>query len=1075
MINLDNLRVFYKPEKLFLRSPFFSVFIVFFLCFSSFQLIGNEKNRVSSAFFQTIKGKVEDEEGNPLAGASITLKGTQVGTQTDGKGEFSFPSIEPGSVLVISYTGYLNKEIEIKEESDIEIVLEADPESIDEVVVVAFGKQKRTDMVGAVTQVKPENLRIPSSNLTTALAGQASGIIAYQRSGEPGEDNADFFIRGVTSFGTGKVDPLVLIDGVELGVTELARLRPDDIESFSIMKDATSTALYGARGANGVIYVTTKQGKEGPASISFRSEVSHSAPTRNVEFADPVTYMNLYNEAITSRNPLEPAHFSREYIDATAEGKYPILFPQVDWREELFKDNTINHRHNLNIRGGGKVARYYVAGSYAQDNGVLKVDPVNNFNNNIDLKSYTLRANVDVDVTKSTQLIVRLNGIFDDYNGPIEGGTSLYNKVVRSSPVEFLPKYPIDEDHRHVQHIMFGRPGEEGRSFINPYADMVRGYKDYNRSVMMAQMELRQDLSFITPGLNFRTMFNTNRTSRFEIRRAYNPFYYGITSMDRRTGEYTLDVFNEGSGTEYLDYSVPGGSSQRVQNSVFYLESAVDYNRTFNDKHTLSGLLVNIIRSGINAHATNLQVSLPSRNIGISGRTTYSYDSRYYAEFNFGYNGSERFHESHRFGFFPSFGLAWSISNEKFWEPLKDKINNFRLRGTYGLVGNDQIGSATDRFFYISEVDMDASGKNYTWGKESKRSLNGITVDRYANPDITWETSYKKNLAIELGLFNKVEIQADIFSEVRKNILMTRADIPTTMGLTAPIRANVGEAAGRGLDMSIDYSHSFSNQMWVQARGNFTYATNEYRVYEEPTYEKEWWKSRVGQPLNQPRGYIAERLFVDDEEIQNSPLQDFGSEPNIAGDIKYKDLNGDGVINSLDQVPIGFPTTPEIIYGAGFSFGWKSLDVSAFFQGSAHSSFWMGGTVDNTTGPTNVQPFVGGKQILKAFADDHFSMENPDVYALWPRLSTENHSNNMQHSTWWLHNGEFLRLKQAEIGYSLPENLLSRFHAKTMRFYLSGTNLFNISHFKLWDSEMGGNGLGYPLQRVFNFGVNVTF
>ncbi len=1016
---------------------------------------------------QNVKGIVKDKDGKPLEGATVTIKGTSVGTQTDRYGEFTFPNLEKGSVLVVTYTGYLAQEIKLADQTKIEIILQEDPAALEEVVVVAFGQQKRTDMVGSVTQVKPENLRIPSSNLTTALAGQAAGIIAYQRSGEPGMDNADFFIRGVTSFGTGKVDPLILIDGVEVGVTEMARLRPDDIESFTIMKDATSTALYGARGANGVIYVTTKQGKEGPASISFRSEASYSAPTRNVELADPITYMNLYNDALQSRSPLERPYFTREYIDATEEGNYPILFPQVDWREELFKTHTINHRHNLNIRGGGKVARYYVAGSYAQDNGLLKVDPVNNFNNNIDLKSYTLRANVNVDVTKSTELIVRLNGIFDDYNGPIEGGKSLFEKVVRSSPVEFLPTYPKDADHEYVQHIMFGRPGDAERSFINPYADMVSGYRDYTRSVMMAQMELKQDLGFITPGLRFRSMFNTNRTSRFEIRRSYNPFYYGITSSDRRTGDYTLEVFNESSGTEYLDYNVPGGDGVRVQNSIFYMESAIDYSRVFNDKHSVSGLLVNIIRSSIDAHATNLQVSLPSRNVGVSGRGTYSYDSRYYAEFNFGYNGSERFHESHRFGFFPSFGLAWSVSNEKFWEPWKEKIHNFRVRGTYGLVGNDQIGSATDRFFYISEVDMSSGGRSYTFGQQSRRTLSGINVRRYANPGITWETAYKKNLAVELGLFNKVEIQADFFSEIRKNILMNRADIPTTMGLTADVSANVGEVSGQGMDMSVDFSHSFNNQMWLQARGNFTYATNKYRVYEEPTYDKEWWKSRIGQPLNQPRGYLAERLFIDDDEVQNSPFQDFTGQPNIAGDIKYKDINNDGIINSLDEVPIGFPTVPQIIYGVGFSFGWKALDLSAFFQGSAYSSFFVD--------PVAVQPFVDGKQILQAFADDHFSLNNPDVYALWPRLSINNHNNNVVRSTWWLHNGDFLRLKQAEIGFSLPENMRRRLHAKTARFYVSGTNLFNLSHFKLWDSEMGGDGLGYPLQRVFNLGINVTF
>lgn len=1017
-----------------------------------------------------VRGSVVDSTDTPLAGATVMLKGTSVGTQTDGEGRFNFPNLDDNAVLVVTYTGYLDQEIQVSGRSELTIVLKQDPAGLEEVVVVAFGTQKRTDMVGAVTTVKPDDLRVPSSNLTTALAGQAAGIIAYQRSGEPGQDNADFFIRGVTSFGTGKVDPLILIDGVELTVTELARLRPDDIESFSIMKDATSTALYGARGANGVIFVTTKQGKEGKAQISLRAESSLSMPTTNVELADPVTFMKLYNDALISRNPFEAPEYTQEKIDATAEGVHPIIFPATDWRKALFKDQTLNHRYNLNVSGGGKVARYYVAGSYAQDNGVLRVNGINNFNNNIDLKSYTLRANVNIDLTKSTELIVRLNGNFDDYTGPIQGGSALYNRVIRTNPVDFVPFYPKDDAHQHVKHIMFG--GLVERSFLNPYADMVSGYKDYTRSLMMAQMEIKQDLSFLTEGLRFRSMFNTNRISRFDIERSYNPFYYDFESFDRRTGEYSIYSFNETSGTEFLDFGL--NQDLRQQSSVFYMESALDYNRIFADKHSLSGLLVYIMRSNINARANSLELSLPSRNLGLSGRATYSYDSRYFLEFNFGYNGSERFHEDFRWGFFPSVGVAWSISNEKFWEPVKDKVNRFRVRATYGLVGNDAIGSASDRFFYLSKVNMNSSARGFAFGRESQRDIAGINVDRYANPLVTWEESHKTNLAVELGLFNKVNVQADFFAEVRKNILMDRADIPSTMGLTADVRANVGEAAGRGIDISVDYSHSFSSSMWMQARGNFTYATNEYRIYEEPSYVNEWWKSRVGYGINQPRGYIAERLFVDDEEVANSPTQDFGV-PNIAGDIKYKDVNGDGVITNLDQVPIGFPTVPEIIHGFGFSFGWKQLDISAFFQGSAYSSFWMGGTVDDVTGPVNVQPFVGGKQIMKAFADSHYSLENPDVYARWPRLSTEDQTNNMQLSTWWLHNGEFLRLKQTEIGYSLPRTLAERLYMTSLRLYVSGTNLWTLSGFKMWDVEMGGNGLGYPVQKVFNLGLNLTF
>src|SRR5690606_5229021 len=366
----------------------------------------------------------------------------------------------------------------------------------------------------------------------------------------------------------------------------------------------------------------------------------------------------------------------------------------------------------------------------------------------------------------------------------------------------------------------------------------------------------------------------------------------------------------------------------RQQSTVFYMESALNYNRAFKEKHNLSGLLVYIMRSEMNARANSLELSLPSRNLGLSGRATYSYDSRYFLEFNFGYNGSERFHESKRWGFFPSAGVAWSVSNEKFWEPMKDKINNFRLRATYGLVGNDAIGSATDRFFYLSNVNMNDSGRGFTFGKEYATSKPGVSVSRYANPHITWETSHKANFALELGLFNKVNIIADVFSEVRGDILMTRAAIPTTMGLSAGVRANVGKASGKGLDLSVDYTESFTNGFWMQVRGNFTYARSKYLAYEEPIYENEWWKSRIGYSISQPYGYIAERLFVDDSEVANSPVQSFGS-TNVAGDIKYKDVNGDGAITSLDQVPIGFPTVPEIIYGGGLSMGFKNFDISA--------------------------------------------------------------------------------------------------------------------------------------------------
>lgn len=1008
-----------------------------------------------------VTGKVTDVDGSPLPGVTITVLGSTRGVITDVDGEFEITNITPDNKLVFSFIGMESQIIDVGDNKRIDIQLEQKTEELDDVTVVAFGKQKKESVIASITTIKPAELKVPSSNLTTALAGRVAGMISYQRSGEPGQDNADFFIRGVTTFGY-KVDPLILIDNVEVTTTELARMQPDDIASFSIMKDATATALYGARGANGVILVTTKSGVEGKAKISVRVENSISMPTQNVEMADPITYMKLHNEAVLTRNPLGLLPYSQQKIDNTIAGTNPYVYPTTNWLNELFQNYTMNQRVNMNISGGGHVARYYVAGSVNKDNGMLKVDGRNNFNNNINLMKYTLRSNVDVDLSESTQLVIRMNGNFDDYTGPIQGGTGMYNMVMRTNPALFPAYYP-SEVNPYVQHIMFGNY-EEG-DYVNPYAELVKGYKDYSRSVMLAQLELSQDLSAITEGLKFRTLMNTSRSSFFDVVRSYSPFYYNVSSYDKRTDEYKVALINENSGTDYLGYT----EGEKAVSSIFYLEAALTYNRTFHEKHGVSGMLVYTMRQKLSANAGSLQLSLPSRNLGVSGRTTYSYANRYFVEFNFGYNGSERFDKTHRYGFFPSAGLAWSISNEPFWQPYKSVVNNLRLRGTYGLVGNDAIGSDSDRFFYLSNVNMNASGS--VFGTDNGYSRPGVDISRYANNEITWETSKKTNIALEVGLFKKLEIQAEYFNEYRTNILMTRSSIPQTMGLSAGVMANVGEASGKGVDISVDYSQFFGKDLWVQGRGNFTYATNKYEVFEEPLYD-EWWRSRVGQSIQQEWGYIAERLFVDEYEVANSPRQ-FGDY--MGGDIKYRDVNGDGEITEADQVPIGYPTIPEISYGFGFSAGYKNLDISAFFQGVARESFRIG--VSSTA------PFIDNdgngsvlsqNQLLQAYADDYWSEDNRNLFALWPRLSGAPVTNNTQVSTWFQQNGSFLRLKQLEMGYSFPA-FAKKINVDNLRFYVNGTNLFLWSKFKLWDVEMASNGLGYPLQKVFNLGVHVSF
>lgn len=1018
---------------------------------------------------KTVKGVIyEEETGEPMPGATVSVEGSTRGVMTDLDGSFELTGVKPTDKLKFECLGKETQVLQVGTMTNFVVKLKNAANELDEVTVVAFGKQRKESVIGSISTVDVKTLKVPSSNLTTALAGNVAGVIAYQRTGEPGQDNADFFVRGITTFGA-NTSPLILIDNIELTSTDLARLQPDDIESFSIMKDATATALYGARGANGVIFVTTKRGQEGPAKIFARVETSISAPTDVVELADPVTYMKSYNEAISTRDPLGELMYTYDKIEQTGKpGANRLIYPANDWYDMLFKDFATSYRANVSARGGGKVATYYVSGAYTEDTGVLKVDKRNSFNNNIDDKNYTLRSNVDINVTPTTKLAVRLTGNFRDYQGPLNGGSDVYRQIMHSDPVLFPAYYPVDDEHVGIQHIMFGN--YEDGSYINPYANLVKGYKNYQRSQMIAAVQLEQDLKFITKGLSFMTLFNLTRLSEFTVNRQFNPYWYRLDRYDSYTGEYHVNRINE-NGTDYLTYSESG---KTVKNTM-YSETRLNYNRSFG-KHDVTGLLVFTASESLTANAGSLQLSLPSRNAGLSGRFTYGYDKRYFIEYNFGYNGSERFHKSHRWGFFPSAGLAWMMSNEKWFKPLTKVVSNLKLRYSYGLVGNDNIGSSSNRFYYLSEMSMNNSGLGASFGETRNVGYNGIGVVRYANEAITWEKSYKSNYALELGLFKKLDIIAEYFTEHRTDIFMQRVDIPNTMGLQAAVYGNIGQARSKGIDIQADYKQAWASGLWASARANFTYSTGKYDVYEEPTYPESY-RQHAGRSIRQTWGYIAERLFVDDEDAANSPSQAaFGSQYG-GGDIKYTDVNGDGVITNADMVPIGYPTSPEIIYGFGVSLGHKGFDFSVFFQGLGRESFWIDATSAYSTkyNKYGTAPFVNNGQLLKAYSDSHWSEDNRDIYALYPRYSAYENHNNTQVSTWWMRDGSFVRLKQMEFGYTLPQKLTNKIHIDNLRVYFQGNNLLCWSKFKLWDPELAGEGFNYPIQRTFNIGVNVTF
>lgn len=1041
-----------------------SILMVVVLLLASIVTTNTYGQNASTTKSITVQGQVMDAEGVPIPGVNIRLKGQNTGTISDMNGNYKLSDVTEDAVIEFSFIGFATLEKKVKGETLNAILLE-DTKSLDEVEIVAFGTQKKESVIGSISTLKPAELKVPTSNLTNALAGRVAGVIAYQRTGEPGVDDSNFFIRGVTSFGYAK-SPLILIDNIEVDTKDLSRLQPDDIESFSIMKDATATALYGSRGANGVILVKTKEGQTGTMKLNLRVENSISTPTKMLELADPITYMKLHNEAILTRDPLHALMYSEDKIDNTVPGHSSVIYPVTDWRNELLKDYTMNQRVNLNISGGGSMVNYYVAGSFMQDNGILNVDKANNFNNNIKNRNYSVRSNINIKLSKTTKLMVRMNGAFEDYNGPLSGGSDLYYKIMQSNPVLFPATYPKDEEHAYVKHIMFGNSGDG--KYINPYAEMVKGYKETGRAKLESQFELNQDLDFITKGLKVRALFNTSRLSYYSTSRQYKPFYYALGEYNYMNNTYAVDIINPNSGTEYLDYN----EGDKTITANTYLEAAVNYDREFG-KHGVGGLLVMQLRNNHQPNASSLQTSLPKRNVGLSGRFTYAYDSRYFVEGNFGYNGSERFDKDHRWGFFPSAGLAYMVSNEKYFKNLLPYVQKLKLRASYGLVGNDNIGDSNARFLYLSEINMNNGGTGASFGyNEGAYKKNGIGINRYADPSIGWEVAKKMNFAVEMTFLDALNVTAEYYKESRDHILQSRADIPNTMGLWKTPNANLGKAKSHGVDLSLDYNKYFTNDTWLQLRGNFTYAANQYVEYEEVEYPGAPWKSRVGNPIAQEYGYIAEGLFVDDEEVRNSPVQ-FGEYG--AGDIKYRDVNRDGVISELDMVPIGYSKDPEIVYGFGASYGFKNFDVSVFFQGLARESFWID--------YGRVSPFFDNSgtdarennQLAKFIADNHWSETNRNIYAVWPRLSDSSIENNAKKSTWFMRDGSFLRLKQLEIGYTLPQRLIQKAGLKNLRVYFTGNNLFCFSKFKEWDVEQAGDGLKYPLQRIYNIGLNLTF
>lgn len=1005
-----------------------------------------------------ISGVVVDGNNDPLPGVTVMVPSRQGGVITDVDGAYTIEAAT-GEELRFQFLGMKTVTIEVGSGTIYNVQLLEDVEMLDEVTVTAFATQKKESVVSSIETISPSELKVPSSNLTTALAGRLAGVISYQRSGEPGADNAQFFVRGVTTFGYAS-SPLILLDGFEVDANALARVDPDNIASFSVLKDATSAALYGSKGANGVIMVTTKKGQAGAPKISFRAEGRLSTPTKVQKTVDGITYMNLYNQAQFNDNPLLEPYYNAQKIQNTMEGLNEYAYPNINWYDEMFNSNAFNQYYNFNVSGGGSVVRYYLAVSYNKEEGILKNNRLNNFKNNIDIDRFNILANITMDLTPTTVFDINMNSIFENYTGPLDNTDDVFKSVMNSNPVEFPKFYLPDEDHAYVKHTLFG--SDATGSMMNPFAQMVRGYKDGSTGRITSQFSLDQNLDALTEGLMARGKVSIKSDSYHESKRSYTPYLYNIKNYDAFNDTYVLQEVRR--GTDAL------GDPEQWRDGVFrlYLEGGLTYARRFAGVHDVSGLLIYTQEEIKNTSGNpgSIQRTLPQRLQGMRARFNYGFDDRYLAEMSLTYTGSEKFASDHRWGIFPAMGVGYILSNESYWEPLQDVMPMFKLKYSLGMVGNDQIAGPEDRFFFLSDIDPGSWG--YRWGRNFNSSYGGFNINRYANPQITWEIAVKQNVGFEMDLFKNraLKVILEYFTENREQIYQARANLPETMGLTSDVYGNVGEVKSAGWDGSIDLNHSFNKDLWISGRFNFTYAHNEIIENEEPEYR--WsYLSNIGWPINTWKGYIAERLFIDEADVANSPRQELGGIVR-AGDIKYKDINGDGRVNSDDQVHIGYPIVPEITYGFGLSGGYKNFDLSFFMQGQDRVSFFIN--------PNNIAPFVEQRNAMQYIADDHWNPNNPVAKAFWPRLSASyNDNNNVTNSTWWIRNGRFLRMKNAELGYTLPKNFFPSTGIESLRLYLAGQNLFNLSDFKLWDPEMGGEGFNYPLQKVYSVGLTVSF
>lgn len=990
-------------------------------------------NKEKNTKLSRVTGTIRAANGDLLIGATVWSKTRPtVGTASDINGKYLL-DVYPDEVLEFSYVGYKSQDVPVSGRGIIDVELQPNDAILDAVEVVGYGVQKKISVIGSQQTIKAGDLKTPVANLTQGLIGRVSGLVSVQRTSEPGFDDAEIYIRGISTLTASMSTPLTLVDGVP---RSFANVDPEDIESFTILKDASATAVYGVRGANGVIIINTKSGMKGSPKFSVRYTEGFTKPTKITDFVDGAVYMEMSNEASTTRggNRL----YSREVIEKTRSGEDPYLYPNVDWMKEILRDFSRNRSANINIQGGSDKAVYYIGLAYYDEDGMYKDTKLADYNSNTFFRRYNATTSLTLNPFRSTEIKLGIQGYLANANYPAAAQSTIFSSAYFTPPTYIAPMYPD------------GKLGAFSGGDLNPVAQLgATGYANQWRSQIYSNLRVTQQLY---KGLSITGMFSFDTYNYTSNRFTKSPNTYHATGRDAN-GNLLFEQTRQ--GTENLAYGLSAKGDRTI-----YLEAALNYKNTFG-RHDVSGMLLFNQSDEINTKATNVEEALPYRFRGLSGRFTYSFDNRYFGEFNFGYNGSENFAPDKRYGFFPSFGLGWVISNEPFFEGATDIIQYLKLRGTWGQVGNSQISGR--RFAYLATV-TDNGSTSYNFGKNMDQNYGTTAINEYA-VDVSWEVADKTNIGLDMRLLNnKLSLQVDLFKESREGIYLRRKSIPSYFGMINNPYGNIGKVENKGIEVALNYANTWGD--WsLSVMGNYSFNRN--KVLEDDSTAAYPWQSTIGNKVGQRFGLVALGLFESKEEIAASPVQTGDTRP---GDIKYKDINGDGLINEYDEVPIGWGNIPEIIYGVGFSVGWKNLSLTAMFQGAAH--------VDAMLSGEGVLPFAqgSGRGNLLSNITDRWTEQNPRQDAFYPRLSIGTINMNYEKSTWWLKNTSYLRLKNVELSYTLPDRWMKHIRLENARIFIQGVNLLTFSPFDIWDVELGdGRGAAYPNISSASLGLSFNF